>query len=169
MHTITEITKYSELTEKPSTSRAYSFRVNHLTTYHRVVRKKKGEKKKNIVARRISERVSGLKWLLYRVLLETGRQVHRAKSVGANKSAEVVVRGRHHFHAISTWLDLSGRSSVRVITGIINYICPLVPSDPGFTPHLTPPRLPPSILIRTVHESMEKYRIRLAIRTSSQK
>ena len=50
------------------------------------------------------------------------------KNAEANKSTEAVVRGRHHFYAISTWLDLSGRSSVRVITGIINYICPLVSS-----------------------------------------
>lgn len=45
-----------------------------------------------------------------------------------NYSISALVRSRYHFYAISTWLDLSSRSSVRVITGIINYICPLVSS-----------------------------------------
>lgn len=68
------------------------------------------------------------------------------------------VRSHHHFYAISTWLDLSSRSSVRVITGIINYICPLVSSTPTSTSRTS--LLPPSTLVRTVDESMEKYRIR---------
>lgn len=45
-----------------------------------------------------------------------------------NYSISALVRSCYHFYAISTWLDLSSRSSVRVITGIINYICPLVSS-----------------------------------------
>lgn len=39
-------------------------------------------------------------------------------------------RSHRHLYAISISLDLSSRSSVRVITGIINYICPLVSSTP---------------------------------------
>jgi len=48
-----------------------------------------------------------------------------------NYPISTFVRSRYHFYAISTWLDLSSRSSVRVITGIINYICPLVSSTPS--------------------------------------
>lgn len=76
----------------------------------------------------------------------------------ANHFALTFIRSHHHFYAISTWLDLSSRSSVRVITGIINYICPLVSSTPTSTSRTS--LLPPSALVRTVDESMEKYRIR---------
>lgn len=76
-----------------------------------------------------------------------------------NRFVSASVRSRHHSYAISTWLDLSSRSSVRVITGIINYICPLVSSTPASTSRASL-LVPPSSLVRTVDESMEKYRIR---------
>lgn len=75
-----------------------------------------------------------------------------------NYSILALVRSHRHFYAISTWLDLSSRSSVRVITGIINYICPLVSSTPSI--HVSYLSLLLSSLVRAVDESMKKYRIR---------